>query len=196
MSARWAIQKLSRFTGDDRHRRHSLKEHSYPRIARTGDLFRRIESHEASLIQDTKPGGKRKRFTHVVRHHNDGFVELFLNAAKLAMQFGPRERIKRTERLIHQDDGGVGGQRPRESNSLPLPTRKLVGKSSFKGGRIEPNKLQQLPAARLDTGLRLPVQARHDPDVAADGHVRKQADLLQDIAHSSAQDDRIPFARR
>src|SRR5574337_130380 len=48
----------------------------------------------------------------------------------------------------------------------------------------------------MDTGFRPPVQARHDPDVAADGHVGKQADLLQYIADSAAQGDRVPVECR
>lgn len=72
------------------------------------------------LIEDTKSGGERKGFTHVVRYHDDGFTELFLNAAELAVQFGSRERIECAERLIHQDHGGVGGQCPREPHSLTL----------------------------------------------------------------------------
>src|SRR5574337_938118 len=85
ISARWAIQKLISVTGDDRYRRHGVKKHPDPRIARAGDRLRRVERDEASLVKDAEPGGERKRFTHVVRHHDDGFVEPFLNAAELAM---------------------------------------------------------------------------------------------------------------
>src|SRR3989304_2289914 len=118
MSARWAIQKLISVTGDDRHWRQCIKEHPNSWIAGAGDDFWGIKCHEASLIQDPQLRGERKGFTHVVRYHDDGLAELILNAVELVMQFGARERIERTERLIHQDYGGVSGDRPCEPHSL------------------------------------------------------------------------------
>src|SRR5574337_1815571 len=114
MSARWAIQKLISVTGGGRHWRHCVKEQPNPRIAGASDDLRGIKRHEASLIQDPQLGSERKGFTHVVRHHDDGLVELFLNAVELVMQFGARERIERPERLIHQDHWRVSGKRPCE----------------------------------------------------------------------------------
>src|SRR5574337_476285 len=120
MSARWAIQKLISVTGDDRYWRHGVQEQPDPWIGGTGDGLRSIKRYKASLIQDPQLGGERKGFTHVVRHHDDGLAELILNTVELVMQFGAREGIERSKRLIHQDNGWIGGKRSREPHSLAL----------------------------------------------------------------------------
>ena len=37
------------------------------------------------------------------------------------MHLRTRDRIERAERLVHQEYGGIGGQRSRDADALPLP---------------------------------------------------------------------------
>src|SRR3990172_10012198 len=113
ISGRCESQKLTRFTGNDRNRRQRLEEHPDPRIAGPGDCVRRVERHQAPLIQHTKPGREREGFSHVVSHHDNRLAELSLDAPKLAVQFRPSERVERAERLIHQEHRRGGGEGPR-----------------------------------------------------------------------------------
>lgn len=107
-------------TGYDRQWRQRLEEHADSRVTGAGDRLGAIERHEAPVGQDAQPCGKREGFTHVVSHHHNRLADPFLNAMELPVDFGPSERIERTERLVHQDHRRVGGKRPCESNTLAL----------------------------------------------------------------------------
>src|SRR5574341_357808 len=120
ISGRCESQKLNRFTGYDRNRRQRLEEHPDSRIAGPGDCVRRVERHQAPLIQHAKPGCEREGFSHVVSHHDDRLAKLSLDAPKLAVQFGPSKRVERAERLIHQEHRRVGGKGPRDPDALAL----------------------------------------------------------------------------
>ena len=69
--------------------------------------------------------GERQRLQHVVRDDDDGLADPLLNAAELALQLGPRDRVERAERFVHQQHRRIGRERPRDADPLPLPAGKL-----------------------------------------------------------------------
>ena len=128
-----------------------------------------------------------------MRDDDDGLADALLDAAELPLELGTRDRIERAERFVHQQHGGIGGERPRDADPLPLAAGKLRGPAlAVFGG--EADQLEQLRDTRGDA-RRLPaLEPRHHADVAGDGHVRKEADVLDDVADRPAQRDRIPLA--
>src|SRR3989338_4350841 len=61
-------------------------------------------------------------------------------------------------------------------------------------GEVEPDKLQELPHARVNPRGRPALDCGHESDVALNGEVREQADLLDDVADVAAQADGAPVA--
>ena len=68
----------------------------------------------------------RERLPHVVGHDQDGLAHLFLDPPELLVHLAPGHRIERAERLVHQQDRRIRGQRARHADSLPLAARQLV----------------------------------------------------------------------
>ena len=85
---------------------------------------------------------------------------------------------------------GSRSERTRQADALPLPAGKLMGIAMRKRCGIEADQLQQLVAAIDSLLARLPFSFKNDADVALHVEMRKQAGLLDHIAHPSAQIDR------
>ena len=54
-----------------------------------------------------------------------GFSQALLQGTEFALQFGSCDGIKRTERLVHQEECRVGGQGAGHAHSLPLSAREF-----------------------------------------------------------------------
>src|SRR5262249_57217010 len=109
------------------------------------------------------------------------------------------QRIQGAERLVQQQDLRPRCQRPREADALLLAARQLAGEAVAQPLTIPPflpgsgtlavalvlqidHVPQQLLDALPDVRFRPAQQPRHNGDVLADGHVREQAALLDDVA--------------
>ena len=136
---------------------------------------------EADAIAD------QHRFIDVMGHEDNRLAHRALNADELLLQTLARDPIDRAERLIHQEDRGIGRQRPGEADSLALTPRELVRVAVAIFGGVEADQVEQLVDALFDA-FRIPLpQPRHRADVVADGHMRKEAGLLDDVAHLQAE---------
>ena len=85
---------------------------------------------------------------HVVRHDEDCLADLLLNAAKLLVHLAARDRIERAERLVHQQNRRVGGERARHADTLTLPAGQLGGSSRREVGPAEPCEVEKLAHTR------------------------------------------------
>ena len=68
------------------------------------------------------------------------------------------------------------------------PESSLGYRSRYSG--VEPDEVEQLVAPLLDPCRRPAEEPRHDGDVVADGQVREEPDLLDDVADAPPQLDR------
>ena len=135
------------------------------------------------------------RLIDVVRYEDNGLAHRALDADELLLQPLSSDAIDGAKRLVHQKDWRVGSERARKADALPLATRELVRIPIAILARVEPNQLQQLLDARLDPSLVPIPESRHCADVVADGHVRKEACVLDHVAHLQSQLRRIDGAR-
>ena len=55
-----------------------------------------------------------------MRDQHDGLLKELFELLEFALKFASRKRIKRSKRLIHQQDRRVGGKRSRNPDALPL----------------------------------------------------------------------------
>ncbi|HMD37363.1 MAG TPA: hypothetical protein VKH42_20450 [Vicinamibacterales bacterium] len=111
------------------------------------------------------------------------------------MQLGARHRIQCAERLIHQQQRRIDGQRTRDTNALSLSPRQLVGPAIGERVRSQSHQIEQLDRASMGSIIRPFFQTRNDRNVRSDRHMREETDVLKDVASTPTQTDRIPVAR-
>jgi hypothetical protein len=130
-----------------------------------------------------------------VGDEDDGLVQTPLERGELALERGAGQRVERAERLVHEEQRRVCGERARHAHALALPAGKLRGEARPELVRVEPDQPQQLFDARAHVRL-VPTFERGDkPDVAADREVREESRVLYDVARASSQLDGVPRAR-
>ena len=155
-------------------------------------LLGRGHLHDAAALHENDRIRQLERLAHVVRDEDDGLVQLLLQALDLVLQRLARHGVERAERLVHQYDGRGCGQRAQHADALLLPAGQLGGVLVRVLLHVHHGQhlLHDLGAARLV----VLEQLRHDADVLRDRHVRKQADLLDDVADVAAQLDLVGLA--
>src|SRR5439155_12470102 len=79
--------------------------------------------------------------------------------------------------------------------ALSLAARQLVRPARGELIRRQADELEQLPHARRGALGWPPLELRHERDVPANRHVRKESNLLQYVADAAPQADRFPRAR-
>ncbi len=151
------------------------------------DLLRRVVLGEpAALAEDRDPVADLDRLVDVVRDEDDGLAQLLLKPEELVLQPRAHDRVDRAERLVHQHQGRIGGERSCEPDALALTAGELRGEA-LRVRRVEPDKVEQLGGALLDPRARSAEQLGHRADVRLHRHVREEADLLDDVADRAAE---------
>jgi hypothetical protein len=122
-----------------------------------------------------------------MRHKNRSATELFADLNELLLHFVPGHRIECAERLIEQKQSGFRGERSRNTHTLTLAARKLVGKSVAEAIGIEANLRHQIAGA-----LSLPVggpadQFWHESNVLFDRPVWEKSELLNNVPDTTSE---------
>ena len=104
----------------------------------------------AALAQDRDPVAHLDRLVDVVRDEHDRLAHLLLEAQELVLQARAVDRVDRAERLVHQHQRRVGGERPGDADALALAAGELSRIALPDLVRVEPDQLEQLahPRAR------------------------------------------------
>src|SRR5262245_2368485 len=166
------------------HSGHSVEEYLHFGIVRLNDLGGRGAGGEFATGQHSDFRPERKRLAHVMRDADDGLANLRLNAMELAVHLGPRQRVERAERLVHQQNRRVDGQSARNAYALSLSAGQFARVTVGVSLRFESHQIEQFPNARVDAVVGPTLQSRQYRDVAPDGHVWEQPDFLQHVAYA------------
>ena len=84
-----------------------------------GDDFAGVEEDDAL--------GEVEGFVEVVGDEQDGFADAGEQVAEHGLHLGAGEGIERAEGLVHEQDGGVGGEGAGEADALALASGELPG---------------------------------------------------------------------
>src|SRR6266550_4144082 len=103
-----------------------------------------------------------------MRYEDDRLPQARTQFDKLFLERSARQRIERAKRLVHQEQRRVGGQGARDAHALTLSTRQFARIAISKLFRVEPDQLQQLAHALLNTRLGPAFEPRHDGNVLLD----------------------------
>ena len=141
---------------------------------------------DAAGLEDGDEVAHLDRLVDVVGHEQDRLGDRLLEAEELVLEPVADDRVDGAERLVHEHDRRVGGQRPGDADALALAARQLAREAVAILGGLEPDEREQLLRSLAEARLRPAEQARHRRDVLADGLVREQADLLDDVADARA----------
>src|SRR5205823_12325472 len=109
------------------------------------------------------------------------------NAEELILQMGPNDRVHRSERLVHQQDGRLSGQSAGYADSLALTTGELGRVAVGHAARVEANQAQKLVDAVRHPLPRPAQKPGHGSDVLRDGLMWEQSDLLNDVPDAPPQ---------
>jgi hypothetical protein len=121
-----------------------------------------------------------------VSDEDDRLAQARLEAQELVLQALAGDRVDRAERLVHQQQRRVGGQRARDADALLLAAGELRGIAVAHLER-QPDELEQLVDALADALLVPAEHARQRGDVVGDRAVREQADVLDRVADVAPQ---------
>ena len=131
------------------------------------------------------------RLLDVVRDEQHRLAHGGLEPQELVLEMLAYDRVDRAERLVHQQHGRVGGQRAGHADALALSAGELLRVAVAVDGRVEPDQVEEFGGA-LTALAALPAEKMRDGrGVLQDRLVREQAHLLDDIADTAAEPDRV-----
>ena len=87
-------------------------------------LWIALLNHRA-ISQNSDAVAQSERLVQVVGDEYDRLVQLFLQAEENVLHVGANQRVERRKRFVHQQGFRVGGQRPRQADTLLHTARKL-----------------------------------------------------------------------
>src|SRR4051812_49327114 len=146
--------------------------------ARARDVDAEVLGHAAGPRgEEHDPVAEARGLAHVVGDEQDRLARRLPDPLQLVVEHVARHRIERTERLVHQQDLGVAGERPGEGRPLAHAARELVRLAPSE--RRELHHVQELGDARPTVRLGDSLQLQRQVDVLLDGEPREQGRLLE-----------------
>ena len=146
--------------------------------ARLGDVHRPLAGDASGPRREQDdPLPEPHRLAHVVRDEDDGSAGLRPDAGELLVQHVPRDGVERRERLVHEQEVALLGQRAGQGDALPHAARQLV--HPLGAGALEPDEREQ--ALGLLASLRAgdAPQPQRELDVPRSGEPRVERGLLE-----------------
>src|SRR5713101_7193584 len=151
------------------------------------NIERRAELNDSARIHYRDHGGKAQRLFDVVGHEHDRLPGRPVNTGDLGLQGISGDRVDRSERLVHQEELGIGRECPRHADPLLLAARELVRILAAVGRGIEAKQFEQLGDAVAHPHLWPFQEPRHGGDVVLDRPMRKEPDRLDGVADPAPQ---------
>ena len=179
---------LGQLTGDEVHAR-TADERGHEQVGGViVNLGGGSDLTDASALHDHDPIGEAHGLLLVVGHVDGGYLGGQLLGANQLAHRQPLIRVQGPERLVHQVNGGMADDRPRQRHLLLITARKLLGIARKQSGQIHARRHGVDPPA--DVGRRNPRRTEGEPDVVPHGQMRIQGVELEhhpDIASRRAQ---------
>ncbi len=196
----WAICPMTKLatrpeTGDSKHPEldRATRQTRGLRARARAETLVRVNAHQFAGGQQRDALAEQQGFAQIVGDECDGLSQARGQRAKFALQFGARDRIERAKRLVHQQDGRDRRRGRARRRRAGAGRRKARGRG---GRRIRRRRGRRAGASRgrgRGCALGPAFEARHQRDVALDGPVREQADVLNDVTDAAAQADGVPL---
>src|SRR5262245_28308536 len=117
---------------------------------RLGRMLRQVGEcpllHDAAGAEQRDAGAQEKGFAHIVRHQDDGLVELAEDPDELPLELGAGDGVDGAERLVEEQHGWIEHQGPHETNALALTAAQL-GRGVIEQAALETDQFAELDEA-------------------------------------------------
>jgi hypothetical protein len=140
-------------------------------------VLRCARLHQDALFEHPDHVGERERLRLVVRDVHGGRARLADQRGDLHPHSLAQVGVQVGQRLVAQDQPGVGDQRPGQRDPLLLASGQLVRVAPRE--LAQPHPLQHRRRARPARGPRQAAPAERERDVGERGHVRPQCIVLE-----------------
>src|SRR3954452_18551723 len=164
----------------------------YRFVWRAEKFSRRKNAFELAGIHKGNAVTQHQRFCNVMRDKNDRFAQRFSELQKFVLQLRAGDGIKRTKGFVHEQNCGISGKRPCQSNSLSLAARKLVWISASILLERQSHQVQYLTHARCDPRSLPALQFRNQRDIFFHGVMRKKPCFLDGVTDVTAKLNHVP----
>ena len=114
----------------------------------------------------------------VVSHEHDRLPQPVARVPQQVEDLGAGRVVEVAGRLVGQQDGGLGGKRPRQRNALLLAGGELVGVLCALAEQAD--EVEQRGDRVAMRGERLPGDEERERDVLADAEQRDEVEVLED----------------
>ena len=146
--------------------------------ARTRQRHRHVlDDAPGGRAHDQHAVGEEDRLVNVMGDEQDRGLELGPEPQQVLLHHRARLRIERTEGLVHQQDGRLVGERPRDADPLLHATRKLGRIAMGETGKAD--HIEQFVGDGARPGPPFPLGIGSECDVVPDRLPREQRVLLE-----------------
>ena len=141
------------------------------------DLLGLSDLDDFAVLHEHDAAPEGDGLVEIVGDEHDGLLELLLQLAQFRLHIAADQRIEGAERLVHEQDIGVGGQGPGEAGALLHAARELVGVLGVPA--FQPDELDRLHGTlgALREGHLLDFEA--EADIPQDRPIGKQGEMLE-----------------
>ena len=154
--------------------------------ARTWHVDRHDGLHLSGLAAQRHDAvGEEHRLVDVMGDEQNGLPRFRLDADEIGLQCLAGRDVERAERLVHQQDRGLDGERARQRNALPLAARKLVRKALR--GFAQADARERLLGAGFSLRACQRQLFQSETDVREDAPPRQQPRILEHHRHGAAR---------
>src|SRR6266851_5504219 len=91
-----------------------------------GKFLRRGVSAYSAIFKEDDARGEQERFAKIVGDKDDGLAEAAREGAEFTLKLGAGDGIESAKRLVHQENGRVGGEGAGDADALALAAGELV----------------------------------------------------------------------
>jgi hypothetical protein len=149
--------------------------------------------NDAAAFEKDNARRQEQRFAKIVGDEDDGLAETAREGAEFALKLCARDGIERTEGLVHQEDGRIGGEGAGDADALALAAREFVRAAGGEFGGIEANESKEFVDASGSAGSIPFFKGRDERDVLGNGEMGEKACFLNYITDAAAEANGIPF---
>ena len=89
------------------------------------NLARGANLHNAPALHQGNAVAQFERLIQIMADENNGALQFGLQIQQLVLQAGADQRVKGGKRLVHQQNGGLGGKGAGKADALLHPSRKF-----------------------------------------------------------------------
>jgi hypothetical protein len=140
--------------------------------------------------------GKKQGFAQIVSDKDYCFSEASGESAEFALKFSARDRVERSERLIHKQDGRIGSKSASNADTLTLASGEFAGAAMSELARVEANEVEHFLDAGGRSGGVPTLQIGNQRDVLGNREMRKEPGVLDNVSDAATKWDEIPIACR